>query len=105
MNLEELVTLIFKEVNSKYTKAEIRNIYKAFIKILQARLVEDTIDIEDKKEIKVNLPLIGKFNIVRQNAYIGKNPKTKEKIKINANNRIYFSPYKAIKNAVNRIIN
>lgn len=107
MNLEELITLVFKKVNEdpsgkKYTKSEIRNMYKALIEVIEDRLEEETVDMENKKEVKVNIPLIGKFNIVRQNAYIGKNPKTKEKIKIEANNRIYFSPYKSIKKAVNK---
>lgn len=110
MNLEELITLVFRKINEeetsdkKYTKSEIRKMYKSLIEVIEERLEEETADIETKtvKEVKVNIPLIGKFNIVRQNAYIGKNPKTKEKIKIKANNRIYFSPYKSIKDSVNK---
>lgn len=107
MNLEELITLVFKKINEdpserKYTKSEIRKMYKTLIEVIEERLEEETVNMEEKKEVKVNIPLIGKFNIVRQSAYIGKNPKTREKIKIEANNRIYFSPYKSIKDAVNK---
>lgn len=107
MNLEELITLIFKKINDngndkKFTKAEIREIYKVFIEVLEERLESETSDMENKKEIKINIPLIGKFNIVRQNSYMGRNPATKEKMKIESSNRIYFSPYKSIKKSVNK---
>lgn len=108
MNLEELITSIYKNINAtnsdtKITKNEIRIIYKAFIEIFKETLREESESLDfDTKKVKVNLPLIGKFNIVRQDSYLGKNPKSKETIKINSNNRIYFSPKKGIKKAVNK---
>lgn len=106
MNLDELITEIYRKMvadgEEKMTKAEIKKMYKAFIAVLEERLEDTTKDIENKESVKVNIPLIGKLNIVRQTAYIGRNPRTKEKIKINANNRIYLSPYKSIKDSVNK---
>lgn len=105
MNLEELITLIYKKINSgdkQYTKAEIREIYKCFIEILEEKLEEEAEGLNKKKSVKLNIPLIGKFNIVKQESYLGRNPRSKEKVKIPANNRIYYSPYKSIKDAANR---
>lgn len=109
MNLEELISAIFKKVNKNtdsdkiYTKTEIREVYKAFIDVVKELLEDESelLSTTNKREIKINIPLIGRFNIIRQDSYIGKNPKTKEKVKVSANNRIYYSPYKAIKNAIN----
>lgn len=109
MNLEELISAIFKKVNKnnnecKYTKSQIREIYKTFIEVLKDTLEDESEDllVSNKRELKINIPLLGRFNIVRQDSYVGKNPKTKEKVKVPANNRIYYSPYKAIKDAINR---
>ena len=107
MNLEELITLIFKKINDngndkKFTKAEIREIYKVFIEVLEERLESETSDMENKKEIKINIPLIGKFNIVRQNSYMGRNQENNKKSKIKSRNKIYFYHYKTIKKSVNK---
>lgn len=107
MNLEEMISAIFKKLNKENkncTKAQVREMYKAFIDVVKDILEEEAseLDVTNKKEIKINIPLLGRFNIVRQNSYMGKNPKTKEKIKVKTNKRIYYSPYKAIKDAINK---
>lgn len=107
MSLEELITEIHKKINAEegnhITKAEIRKVYNTLIDIFKERLETESEDLHmNKKEVKIYLPLLGKFKVVRQDSYMGKNPKTKEKIKIKANNRIYFSPYKAIKESANK---
>ncbi len=53
-----------------------------------------------KKNGKISLPGFGTFSKVRRKARKGVNPKTGEKINIEARNAVKFQPAKALKEAV-----
>ena len=65
---------------------------KGFSKLYSKKIIEDlifTISSNIKKK-KFNLKNIGSFKLLKKKERIGRNPKTKEKFKINARNSISF---------------
>jgi DNA-binding protein HU-beta len=55
-----------------------------------------------QKEEEVAIPPLGKFKISKRKARIGRNPATKQEIKIPASNVPKFQPSKSLKEAVNK---
>lgn len=68
-----------------------KDVYGAFTGMLQAAL---------KKGYKVPLPGIGKMQVRRYKARMGRNPQTGEPVKIPARKRVRLTPSKALKQAV-----
>lgn len=54
-----------------------------------------------QKGEEVSIPPLGKFKITKRKARTGRNPATKEEIKIPASNVPKFQPSKTLKDAVN----
>ena len=55
-----------------------------------------------KKGEEVAIPPLGKFKVTKRKARIGRNPATKQEIKIPAANVPKFQPSKSLKEMVNR---
>ena len=75
-----------------------------FSKQVAETLIEDflsTIVSNIKKEKKLKLSKFGTFTIRKKKSRIGRNPKTKEEIKISARNSISFKPSDNLKNKLN----
>lgn len=90
MNKTELVAAIAE--SAKLSKKDAESALKAFTEVVTSQLV--------KKE-KVQLVGFGTFEVVERPAREGKNPRTKEKIKIAASTAPKFKPGKALKDSVN----
>ncbi len=90
MNKTELVTAIAEK--SELSKKDSEKALKAFIEIVTDEL---------KKGEKIQLVGFGTFEVQHRAAREGRNPATKEKIKIAASNAPRFKAGKALKDAVN----
>ena len=90
MNKTELVAAIAEK--SELSKKDAEKALKAFI---------DTVTEELKKGEKIQLVGFGTFEVQHRAAREGRNPLTKETIKIAASNAPKFKAGKALKDAVN----
>ena len=90
MNKTELVAAMAE--NSGLTKKDAEKALKAFIEVTTAQL---------KKEDKIQLVGFGTFEVAKRPARTGRNPQTKEAIKIPASKAPKFKAGKALKDAVN----
>ena len=90
MNKTELVAAIAEK--SELSKKDSEKALKAFI---------DTVTEELKKGEKIQLVGFGTFEVQHRAAREGRNPLTKETIKIAASNAPTFKAGKALKDAVN----
>lgn len=90
MNKTELVAAIAEK--SELSKKDSEKALKAFI---------ETVTEELKKGEKIQLVGFGTFEVQHRAAREGRNPATKEKIKIAASNAPKFKAGKALKDAVN----
>jgi DNA-binding protein HU-beta len=90
MNKTELVAAIAEK--SELSKKDSEKVLKAFI---------DTVTEELKKGEKIQLVGFGTFEVQHRAAREGRNPATKETIKIPASNAPKFKAGKALKDAVN----
>ena len=72
-------------------KKQAKEFYESFSGMLQGAL---------KKGYKVPMPGLGKIQVRRSKARMGRNPMTQEPIKIPARKRVRFTPNKALKDAV-----
>jgi DNA-binding protein HU-beta len=90
MNKTELVAAIAEK--SELSKKDSEKVLKAFI---------DTVTEELKKGEKIQLVGFGTFEVQHRKAREGRNPATKETIKIPASNAPKFKAGKALKDAVN----
>jgi len=90
MNKQDLATQMVKD--SGLSKA-------AAIKVIDA-LVDAITDELKNKDGKVTLVGFGTFKVVKRAAKTGRNPKTKETIKIPAKNVVKFVPGKKLKDLV-----
>lgn len=88
--------------DKQYKKKEIKDIYEAFIDVILDEIENVSESDILKGNNRINIPLLGKLNIILQDSFIGRNPKTKEKIKIPKGKRVYFSPSKKIKDSLNK---
>lgn len=88
--------------DKKYKKKEIKDIYEAFIDVILDEIENVSESDILKGNNRLNIPLLGRLNIILQDSFIGRNPKTKEKIKIPKGKRAYFSPSKKIKDSLNK---
>lgn len=68
-----------------------KDVYGGFAEMIQSAL---------KKGYKVPLPGLGKMQVRRTKARMGRNPATGEAIKISAKKRVKMTPSKALKEAV-----
>ncbi|MCB0323408.1 MAG: HU family DNA-binding protein [Bdellovibrionales bacterium] len=73
------------------SKKQAKEVYESFAGMLQAAL---------KKGYKIPLPGIGKIQVRKSKARMGRNPATGEQIKIAAKKRVRLTPSKALKEAV-----
>ena len=73
------------------TRKEAKNFYEGFMTMLQSNL---------KNGYKVALPGLGKMQVRRTKARMGRNPMTQETIHIPARKKVAFTPNKAMKEAV-----
>ena len=92
MNKREFVTAMKEHMNFD-TLAEAEKSIDAFIKTMKAEI---------KKGNKVDLIGFGKFEKVAKAARKGRNPQTKEEIKIPASKAPVFKAGKALKDLVNK---
>ncbi len=90
MNKQDLATQMVKD--SGLSKA-------AAVKVIDA-LVDAITDELKNKDGKVTLVGFGTFKVIRRAAKTGRNPKTKEAIKIPAKNVVKFVPGKKLKDLV-----
>ena len=90
MNKTELVAAMAKETN--LSKKDVEAVLKSFIDVVSEEL---------KKGEKVQLVGFGTFEVQHRAAREGRNPLTKETIKIAASNAPKFKAGKALKDAVN----
>ena len=81
----------FQEACEIESKKEAREIYDSFAGMLHTAL---------KKGYKIPLPGIGKFQVRKSKARMGRNPATGETIRISAKKRVKLTPNKALKDAV-----
>ena len=73
------------------SKKQAKDVYDQFAGMIQAAL---------KKGYKLPLPGIGKIQVRKTKARMGRNPATGEPIKISAKKRVRLTPSKALKDAV-----
>lgn len=92
------------DIDKEYTKSDIKNIYEAFVNVIYEEVENEAfkLDINNNKNTKINIPLIGRLNITKQSKYIARNPMTNEKVKVPACKKVYLSPYKKLKDAMNK---
>ena len=91
MNKAELIAKIADE--SKLTKKAAETALNAFVTSVEGAL---------KKGEKVQLVGFGSFEVTQRAARKGRNPQTKEEIKIPATKSPKFRPGKALKDLVNK---
>lgn len=91
MNKAELVSAIAEKTELKKVDAE--KAVKAFVDVVTEEL---------KKGGKVQLVGFGTFEVSKRAAREGRNPQTKETIKIPASNAAKFKVGKALKDAINK---
>lgn len=93
-----------KFIDKNYTIKDIENIYNAFSDVICDEIEDEVEKLQytNERNVKINIPLIGRLNIVKQQAYVGRNPKTKNRVYIKECNKAYYSPYKKIKDAINK---
>jgi len=72
-------------------KKQAKEFYEAFSDMIQTAL---------KKGYKLSMPGLGKMQVRKTKARMGRNPMTQEPIKISAKKRVKFTPNKALKDAV-----
>lgn len=90
MKKSELVSAVAKE--SSLTKGESARAVNAIMKCIENALIDgDTIDIRG----------FGTFSVRERAARIGRNPRTGEKLDIEATNTVKFKAGKDLKDAVN----
>ncbi len=92
MNKNELVDFIAQQ-KSDLSKALITEIID---------LAFDGIETELQKGGEARFAGFGTFKVARREATTGRNPRTGENIKIEASNRVKFTPGKELKEAVNK---
>lgn len=90
MNKVELVEAMAKK--AEISKKDAEAALKAFI---------DTVEFEVKKGRKVQLVGFGTFELSKRAARMGRNPQTKQPMKIKASKAPKFKPGKAFKDKVN----
>lgn len=73
------------------SKKQAKEVYESFAEMIQSAL---------KKGYKVPLPGIGKIQVRKSKARMGRNPATGEVIQIKAKKRVRLTPSKALKEAV-----
>ena len=98
MNMEQIKSGVAKKTG--LTKAQAKEAYEAIVELLIEELNEDP----KAKKATVTLPKIGKIKANFKNEYMGFNPQKKEKMKIGASRRIYFSASKSLKDKVNDVL-
>jgi len=89
MNKAELIERVAKEMDS--TKAECERYLSAFLGTIQKGL---------KKDKTVQLVGFGTFNVKKRKARKGRNPQTKEEIRIPASKTVTFKVGKTLKDSV-----
>jgi DNA-binding protein HU-beta len=89
MNKAELIERVAKEMGS--TKAESERYLQAYLGGITAGL---------KKDKTVQLVGFGTFNVKKRKARKGRNPQTKEEIKIPASKTVSFKVGKTLKDSV-----
>ncbi|QKX95730.1 MULTISPECIES: HU family DNA-binding protein [16SrI (Aster yellows group)] len=94
MNKKELIKKIALANKTSVTKTE------EFFNSFENTLIEA---ITTNEEVVLS-PQIGKFKLKSRKAYIGRNPKTKKKLKIPAKTVVTFKLSKAIKDKVKDLI-
>ena len=83
--------------NIGLSKRECQVFFEVFLELITQELVEE-------KDVK--LVNFGIFKVMKKNARIGRNPKTKEEVMISERNIIKFKPSNFLVNAINsNIIN
>jgi len=83
--------------NIGLSKRECQVFFEVFLELITQELVEE-------KDVK--LVNFGIFKVMKKNARIGRNPKTKEEVMISERNIIKFKPSSFLVNAINsNIIN
>lgn len=95
MTISEIATIIAEKVPD-CTKKKAESFYNAFTDMLI-----EACQSAETTENKVSLPKIGVFTVTEKEAYMGKNPKTGEEVKVSARKRLSFKTYKSFKSAVN----
>jgi len=93
MNKAELITKMAEKC--KLTKKDTESALKAFIESVEEGL--------KGKENKVQLVGFGTFEVKRREARIGRNPRTREEIKIPASNVVVFKVGKDLKESAKAI--
>jgi DNA-binding protein HU-beta len=73
------------------SKKQAKEVYESFANMIQVAL---------KKGYKLPLPGIGKMQVRKTKARMGRNPATGEAIRISAKKRVRLTPSKALKDAV-----
>ncbi|MCR5666293.1 MAG: HU family DNA-binding protein [Eubacterium sp.] len=91
MNKTELVAAIADK--TELSKKDVEATVKAFTEVVTEEL---------KKENKIQLVGFGTFEVSKRAARTGRNPQTKEEIKIPASKAPKFKAGKALKDAVNK---
>lgn len=90
MNKKELVAAV--AAKSELSQKDAEKALKAVFDVVTAELVAGQ---------KVAVPGFGTFDVVKKEARTGRNPKTKETIKIAASTAAKFKPAKALKDSLN----
>lgn len=91
MNKAELIAAVAAKTGA--TKKSAEEAVNAFVDVVTEAL---------KKEDKVQLVGFGSFEVIKRAARKGRNPQTKEEIKIPASKAPKFKPGKALKDIVNK---
>ena len=98
----ELIGKIYKDLDCKYTKKEIEEIYSSLIDVICKELEEESKSVSNRKSVEVNIPGLGKLKISQYpGSIIYRNKVTKAKSKFPCNNRVYFKPNSRIKKSIN----
>jgi len=90
MSKRDLIDAVANEAELTKDKAGVA--VDAMIKFIEASL---------KKGDEVSIPPLGKFKVTKRKARMGRNPATKEEIRIPAMNVPKFQPSKTLKETIN----
>jgi len=95
MTKSELIDAVTKgaaEVDIKLTKKDVRALLD---------VVFETVSQAIKEEERFSYPKFGTFKIKHRKARMGRNPKSREKIKIEASNSVGFKPSPTLYDLIN----
>ena len=103
---EELIELVYRRLDKKYTKNELKEFYSILIDIINEKVEEETKDIKVGDKVEVSIPNLGTFVIARRGKVKIKNNSKlfsdERYLEFSERNIISFKAGKRIKESANK---